>query len=410
MASGIQIQKLNPRLTQKVPPNTVVTKSPTSTGSGASSGMSDGIVASTLPVKGTTNALMKDLSDIGSPATSGTNAVSSGIVNGLTASLIGMPSADAEIQNNMGEVSSVSDTGSNVSTSVSGTPNPAYDNTAYQNALAQAIEAYRNAGQSKLDNLRNNYMFSQNNLQNAYNQKADALKQNNDEALRQAYINYMMGIKNLSQDLSNAGINGGAAESLLANMYNNYGNNRASIQNQTRGNLADLAANFNEGMANLTSGYNNNYADALNDMYSRIAGLQADYANDEANRNYQLQLANAKANASNTTANGGAKLDNNTYERAMATLQNMYSGKQYQKMLDYLDNLGVDSSTGNSLLADAVNLSPEELYGLLNQANQPLNALNDPLGIIGSGLSMGDIYSYLTNPTVNKMAAMRGRN
>lgn len=410
MASGIQIQKLNPRLTQKVPPNTVVTKSPTSTGSGASSGMAYGIAASTLPLKGTTNTLMKDLSDIGSPATSGANALSSGIANGLTASLIGMPSADAEITNNVGEVSSVSDTGSNASTSVSGTPNSAYDNTAYQNALAQAIEAYRNAGQNKLDNLRNNYMFSQNNLQNAYNQKADALKQNNDEALRQAYINYMMGIKNLSQDLSNAGINGGAAESLLANMYNNYGNNRASIQNQTRGNLADLAANFNEGMANLTSGYNNNYADALNDMYSRIAGLQADYANDEANRNYQLQLANAKANASNTTANGGAKLDNNTYERAMATLQNMYSGKQYQKMLDYLDDLGVDSSTGNSLLADAVNLSPEELYGLLNQANQPLNALNDPLGIIGSGLSMGDIYSYLTNPTVNKMAAMRGRN
>lgn len=233
---------------------------------------------------------------------------------------------------------------------------PNNDDTVYQNALAQAIEAYQNAGQNKLDALTQNYNMGRNNLQAAYNQKADALKQSNDEALRQAYINYMMGIKNLSQDLSNAGINGGAAESLLANMYNNYGNNRASIQNQTRGNLADLAANFNEGMANLTSGYNNNYADALNDMYSRIAGVQADYAGDEANRNYQLQLANAKANASASGSNSGSAstgLSNDEYKRAISTIQNWASNGNYKAILDYLDLLGIDGTQGDKLLIES---------------------------------------------------------
>lgn len=104
------------------------------------------------------------------------------------------------------------------------------------------------ASQGGYMNAYNQYEADRTNQMNATTQHLDnTLQQNNattnanyDSAARQAYVDYMRKQKALPSQLQNLGVNGGATESALLNLYNNYGSSHAANEQQRN---AELAAN-----------------------------------------------------------------------------------------------------------------------------------------------------------------------
>lgn len=125
-------------------------------------------------------------------------------------------------------------------------------------------EAYqRSAAQQKA-----NYEYGQGELNRA-----------TENALQQAYINKMMSERNLAQQLSAQGLNGGASETTTAGMLNNYNNSRNALETERQNQLASLANTYQNNMAQLEN--------------QRASGDAADLSQ------YQTNLANLTANNTN---------------------------------------------------------------------------------------------------------------
>lgn len=146
---------------------------------------------------------------------------------------------------------------------------------AYDASRSRLDEAYGNTYaaleknlSSALNTLKKNYEFGQG------VQRDDANK-----SLREAYINYMMNKRNMNQNLAAAGMSGGATESSLAKLYNNYGNSRNNINTTLAQNLAQLLNTYQNNVASAREAYNSqdaearqNYANALNQLEQALAG------------------------------------------------------------------------------------------------------------------------------------------
>ena len=125
-------------------------------------------------------------------------------------------------------------------------------------------EAYqRSAAQQKT-----NYEYGQGELNSA-----------TDNALQQAYINRMLQQRNLAQQLSAQGLNGGASETTTAGMLNNYNNSRNALETERQNQLASLLNTYQNNMAQLEN--------------QRASGDAADLSQ------YQTNLANLTANNTN---------------------------------------------------------------------------------------------------------------
>lgn len=141
-------------------------------------------------------------------------------------------------------------------------------------------------------------------LASSYNRGTENVNQSSDDALRQAYINYMMGKRNINQSLANNGITGGATESILSQLFNNYGTNRANIDKQRVNELADLAARYNQSVAEAGNNYGGDYTDLLNNYYASLVDLEKD-RQDRIDRtiNNATNLAYRTTNTANSGAN-----------------------------------------------------------------------------------------------------------
>ena len=105
-----------------------------------------------------------------------------------------------------------------------------------------------------------------NQLNEARAQLDKTLEQNNattnanyDNSARQAYVQYMQRQRALPSQLQNLGVNGGATESGLLNLYNNYGSSHAANEQQRN---ADLTTN----QQNRDDAYNTAYQAYLSDL------------------------------------------------------------------------------------------------------------------------------------------------
>ena len=105
-----------------------------------------------------------------------------------------------------------------------------------------------------------------NQLNNTRQQLDNTLAQNNattnanyDNSARQAYVQYMQRQRALPSQLQALGVNGGATESGLLNLYNNYGSSHAANEQQRN---ADLTTN----QQNRDDAYNNAYQAYLSDL------------------------------------------------------------------------------------------------------------------------------------------------
>ena len=127
---------------------------------------------------------------------------------------------------------------------------------AAQQAYERSMAALNAAYNGQIQALKNNYNSTLGQLQSDYENGAAGVNFNADNALQQAYINQMMTLKSLPQQLSAQGIGGGAAETTLAGVYNNYGNSRNEIDVARGQSLGDLLAQLNAGRTQAQQAYN----------------------------------------------------------------------------------------------------------------------------------------------------------
>ena len=139
---------------------------------------------------------------------------------------------------------------------------------AYADALAsimaeqrrQREAAYQRAAAAQKENLN----FATNQLTDTTN-----------EALKQAYITKMQPLRNLPQQMSAQGLNGGASETTLASMNNNYGNARNQLETERLKQLANLQNTYQNNLAQLEAQRASGDAAQLSNLAPTLAHLVA---------------------------------------------------------------------------------------------------------------------------------------
>lgn len=246
---------------------------------------------------------------------------------------------------------------------------------AAQNAYNNNMSALMNAYNSRMSNLDSSLQNAKEQLQGYYDNSKRGIESDSARALQEAYINKMLSQKNLQQQLTAQGISGGASESAIAGLINNYGNARNEIDTTKNNNLADLEQN-----------YNSNLADVLNNYYN------ARNAADESKLSYQMQLENALAN--NTVSSFG-----NLYD-AMANLDSSYINAMQNALANqaaYQAKANTASNTVNSVDTSNAGINDSTVNYVKNQIRSGRTQDEIIMELGENGYGEDDIYQILKN-------------
>ena len=245
---------------------------------------------------------------------------------------------------------------------------------AAENAYRAGMDRLSQAFNAKSGALKDNLNSTLSNLQRQYDYSKKEVNDDANKSFREAYINYMLNKKNLNQNLTAQGIGGGAAESTMAGMYNNYGNSRNNISTTLNDNLASLENTYQGNVANAQQQYNSEYANALSDylnyqnqmeqnlanniigsygnMVSSLGNLNSDYTSalydilkkqgdfSFNNTSNTLGLDNVSVESQN---NMGSVTDWAKYQAMIQQMQN--SGQSEAQIVQSLMNNGADRNT-----------------------------------------------------------------
>lgn len=151
------------------------------------------------------------------------------------------------------------------------------------NAYSAALEAERQARQAAYD-------AAVQAQQRLYEQNVGKVNSAADKALSEAYINRMQSQRTQRQAMAAQGLTGGASETSMAGILNNYGNARSSIESERMGQISELGQTLQ-----------NNIAQARGILNSGVAGDYADYLDKTA----KLYAANANALVQAGQSGGG---------------------------------------------------------------------------------------------------------
>ena len=152
---------------------------------------------------------------------------------------------------------------------------------AAENAYNRGMSALNSAYDSQMNSLSNNLSETRNQLSNQYNRSRGNISQDAENSLRQAYINKMLSQRNLGQQMSAQGLTGGATETTMANMLNNYGNARNSINNTLNNNLSNLEGNYSDNLSQAMQAYNSAVANANLAKAQQAMSLENALANNQ---------------------------------------------------------------------------------------------------------------------------------
>lgn len=218
---------------------------------------------------------------------------------------------------------------------------------AAQNAYDRGMGALNSAYDNQMNSLSNNLNETRNQLTNQYNRSKDSINQDAQNSLRQAYINKMLSQRNLGQQMSAQGLTGGATETTMANMLNNYGNARNNINTTLNNNLSNLEGNYSDNLSQAMQAYNSAVANANLQKAQQAMSLENALANNQIsalgdyqtlmqreNQNYLDLLKAAIANGASfsydpTAANNAVKAvavqqaSNPTIANNYATIQEL---------------------------------------------------------------------------------------
>lgn len=190
-------------------------------------------------------------------------------------------------------------------------------NAAYERNMARIASAYDSAAGS----LSGNYNSTVDRLNAARDKSMGDVNTDAEKSLQEAYINNMLSKKNLNQRLSAMGYNGGATETTMAQLANNYGNSRTGINETLNKNISDL---------NMT--YGDNLAAALQSYNSAKANL------DLQRMQLEMQAENARNNAVDSSMSASFGMDSGYLSALQAALKNQanYSYDPTQATNDFV--------------------------------------------------------------------------
>ena len=160
----------------------------------------------------------------------------------------------------------------------------------YNSLLGNLNDTYANA----LNALGLNYADTEALLNGQLNKSRDELEAQRRRQLQEAYISRMMNEKSLADMLDAYGLTGGASESVMADMRNNYANNRNAVEERVQSSLRDLLMNYLNNVTTARQRYNDSLYNVEN---SRTSAL-----NDAANYRSRAR-AEAYEDLFNTLAN-----------------------------------------------------------------------------------------------------------
>ena len=167
------------------------------------------------------------------------------------------------------------------------------------------MQAYEQYAQSAAD-ARKKY---EENLANTLAENNATTNSNYDNNARQAYVDYMRKQKALPSTLQALGVRGGATESGLLNLYNNYGTSHAANEQQRAADLTSNQQNYNDTLFNYVQNYDadllekeqtaiNNQINEYNNEITRFSSSVAQYPSTTAGyKAYQQWIANLEASA-----------------------------------------------------------------------------------------------------------------
>ena len=152
---------------------------------------------------------------------------------------------------------------------------------AAQAAYDRGMGALNSAYDAQLSSLKDNLSETRSQLENQYNRSRTNIMDDAAESLKQAYINRMQSERNLGQQMSAMGLNGGATETTLANMLNNYGNARNNINTTQNKNLSSLEGNYSDNLSQALQAYNSAVASANLQKAQQAMSLENALANNQ---------------------------------------------------------------------------------------------------------------------------------
>ena len=127
---------------------------------------------------------------------------------------------------------------------------------AQKEARAQQEAAALAGYNSLLDAAKARYDSALAQRQQSYNQAVGDVNSATERAMQQAYLSSELQKRNIGQQLAALGRSGGASETTLLNMANNYGNARGTIDQNRTSQLGTLASDFAAGQASDLDAYN----------------------------------------------------------------------------------------------------------------------------------------------------------
>ena len=225
------------------------------------------------------------------------------------------------------------------STPTTSTVQQKQNNNSYNEWLAKILANARNAYNNNMNAINSMYGDRMNALNSRYGagrdtlaatnaQSQEALRKAKEQAQRQAYIQSQEAERDMEQNLSAQGLSGGASESTLASLKNNYASNRNSNEEEYLDNSASLNIAYQNDLASLENQYqqlidalNSERAQAIMQNENALANAGTATINQFADYAYNMDYMNANAALSQQA------------QAQQAELNDYYAAKQAERDL-----------------------------------------------------------------------------
>lgn len=243
---------------------------------------------------------------------------------------------------------------------------------AYNRNMSRIASAYDQAA----GNLRGNYDSTVERLNAARDKSMGEVRGDAEKSLREAYINNMLSRRGLNQRLSAMGYNGGATESTMAGLENNYGNSRLGINETLNKNIADLEQVYGDNLASAEQSYNQAMSNlGMQRMQLENAAENALNSGSASDMSGIGSLLNMDQSYLNALANTLQKQGNYSYDQSKATndfvagqaqqAQNNEAANNYAKALAQAQLLEQQGGASASQLIDLAGGNPQTLAQIL---------------------------------------------
>ena len=248
-------------------------------------------------------------------------------------------------------------------------------NAAYQRNMERIASAYGNAAGS----LRSNYDSTVGRLNAARDKSMGDVRSDAEDSLRQAYINNMMTRKNLNQRLSAMGMNGGATETTMSSLENQYGKSRSGINETLNKNISDLDMKYGDNLASALQSYNS--AKANLDLQRMQLEMQAENARQNAEASSMNAYMNIDGGYMSALQAALANQANYQYNPSQATndyvpgqAQQAASASDGANYAKYLAQAQLEASNGSN-----INQIRNNLFSAVSNGQLDINSLYDIL-------------------------------